>query len=92
MPEGITLMEMHSASNKDDVELITGLFTSTSSFLRQEGHSTRFQSSFPLHPKTSDLSSILPRPKLVARWEIENEKLVCRWIIDDRPHHSSTHF
>jgi hypothetical protein len=35
------------------------------------------------------LSSSLPRPALVARWEIEDGRLICRWIVDDRPYNSS---
>ncbi|MBW4662515.1 MAG: hypothetical protein KME15_28045 [Drouetiella hepatica Uher 2000/2452] len=38
------------------------------------------------------LSNPLPRPTLIARWEIENNKLICRWVVDDRPFDSSVHF
>ena len=31
----------------------------------------------------SRLSKPLPRPALIARWEVENNKLVCRWVMDD---------
>jgi hypothetical protein len=34
-------------------------------------------------PYRADSSS--SRPNLIARWELENGKLVCRWIIVDRP-------
>jgi hypothetical protein len=46
-------------------------------------HTSIFQS------ETHDLSEPIPQPKLIARWEIENSKLVCRWVIDDRPAPSS---
>jgi hypothetical protein len=39
-----------------------------------------------LLPKSADLYSSI-RPALIAQWQIENNKLVCRWIVDDRPSH-----
>lgn len=37
-----------------------------------------------LQPESACLSKPLPRPTLVARWEVEDNKLICRWIVDDR--------
>ena len=39
----------------------------------------------------SRLSKPLPQPALTARWEIENNKLVCRWVVDDRPLDTPAH-
>lgn len=38
----------------------------------------------------SRLSKPLSQAALVARWAIENNKLVCRWVVD-RPSDSPTH-
>jgi hypothetical protein len=43
-----------------------------------------------LQSDSSPLACPIPRPTLIARWEIENNKLVCRWVIDDRPFDSSS--
>jgi hypothetical protein len=81
-------MEMRSASNQDVIELITELSTSSSSLPLQQGNSTQSQSC-PL--EASGLPGKSSRPNLIARWDIEYGKLVCRWIVSDRPRNSSTH-
>jgi hypothetical protein len=49
----------------------------------------QLQSYLSLQPESPRLSSLLPRPTLIAHWEIENSKLVCYWVVDDRPTNSS---
>lgn len=43
------------------------------------------QASLPLQSEPVHLSHAMSASKLSARWEIENNKLVCRWVISDRP-------
>jgi hypothetical protein len=49
----------------------------------------QLQHASPLQSDSPYLSNPLPRPTLIARWEIENNKLVCHWVIDDRPFNTS---
>lgn len=82
-------MKMRSASKQDAIELISELSISNSSLPPQQGNSIQSQSC-PL--EASDLPGKLSRPNLIARWDIEHGKLVCRWIVSDRSHNSSTPF
>jgi hypothetical protein len=54
-----------------------------SSFLQDEVNPMKFQHLSSVQVESVPLSNPLPRPNLIARWDLENGKLVCRWIVDD---------
>ena len=67
------------------------LFQCNSLYFQDEVNPMKLEHFSSFQPESAPVSNPSPRPSLIARWDIENGKLVCRWIVDDRPRKPSVH-